>query len=302
MLILNRTGDEHVDEFEFDAWFRSHTATEQEHFLRDMQRAKLGHLVHWATLSHLDRGQIAICLDSSNPKQALIDKILSSPSILGLLREDEAFEREALHRFVDRKIDENPDYLTHQVDRTDTDLTKEEREMIDAPDEGTDGHDGGPPSADARIRKMLTVPKIVSVLREESDKETNTGSDSPASHRLLYSTPQVLKTLVARRTLRQLKLGALFSKAQERRPPLDPDVLYRALTNPDPKKELLNVLAPLEAADGADGADGQEDKLTKVEGDGSSAAEIATMRDEIRELKSEVQKLTRAFTGAMSRQ
>ena len=48
MLILNRTGDEHVDEFEFDAWFRSHTATEQEHFLRDMQRAKLGHLVHWA--------------------------------------------------------------------------------------------------------------------------------------------------------------------------------------------------------------------------------------------------------------
>ena len=51
------------------------------------------------------------------------------------------------------------------------------------------------------------------------------------------------------------------------------------------------MLAPLGAADGADGADGQEDKSTQVEGDGSSAAEIATMRDEIHELKSEVQKL-----------
>eukprot|EP01046_Picozoa_sp_COSAG06_P064126 COSAG06_NODE_15184_length_1091_cov_2.355847_1_plen_95_part_10 len=32
----------------------------------------------------------------------LIDKILSSPSILGLLREDEAFEREVLQKFVNR--------------------------------------------------------------------------------------------------------------------------------------------------------------------------------------------------------
>ena len=52
-LQIDHTGDGTIDEYEFDAWFRSYNATEQKKFRMDMEKLTLGTLTRWSAAAGL---------------------------------------------------------------------------------------------------------------------------------------------------------------------------------------------------------------------------------------------------------
>ena len=83
---IDHAADSIIDEYEFDAWFRSFNAKEQESFRADMKKLNLGQLIRWADNAGLEPDQLKKCLTDPFPVKAIIDKILSVPKFVSLLR------------------------------------------------------------------------------------------------------------------------------------------------------------------------------------------------------------------------
>lgn len=243
--------------------------------------------MQWASLSPLPEEQVGLALNSDKPKQALIDKILSVPKLLGLLREDEAQERDHLRHFILGELEADEDYLENQAARRDTDLTEAEIGLIYEDQVG---------DVASCITRMLSVPKVVEDIREQQFKKQLQHEPDAKVARLLYSTPGVLRLLVRRRTLSQLTLGALYTMAKDGG--IAAEVIHNALNDALPKQKLLDALAPqtgVQLHRGNSGDGGSQEQHAGRDCGGEST----DLKEEVAALREQVAELTKLMKGTM---
>jgi hypothetical protein len=300
---MTQNGNEGTDQFEFVAWYRAQYAAEQASYRHILCSTSLGTLVEWVATAHMEDVELAECLDSMKPQEALVDKILSTPRLFELVHKDHQSERDHYMRYLKRELGKNSKYLAQRLNpvngvwiarnpQLDRQLL---HDVLNGPPEpalesvtakpfaGAPSRQDGTSTAplDELIDRVLAQASLIVEMRQDEDLARQATGHEPVQ-RLLFSTAAEFNTIVLRSELEGLTLGALYAYARDEG--IEMALIKEALQHQQPVARLIDEIKPKEV------------RPLPTDADETSGQEVAENRDRFHEVRQEIE------SGALSNQ